>query len=518
MPEETGIFDSVPAKHAACLGARKISSRLMTVHLLEQEIKMKKRKILCLRLQKNTASLDYHLPEEEWEIHQAAEIFAAERMMREDPYMVCLVVIDNIELIQYEALIHLLKSHPESEWIGVFHADSLLSWKGHELILGYLFDYYTQPADSQRLSQTVGHAYGRAVMRMQSKRRFASTKDMAMVGESPAMKALFKHIKQIADSEATVLIGGENGSGKELTALAIHRCSPRRNGPFVPVSCGSIPSQLIQSELFGYERGAFTGASAQKAGFIESADRGTIFLDEIADLPLDLQTNLLRFLQEKTINRVGSAASVPVSTRVIAASNVNLQDAVDAGKFRQDLFYRLNVLPIVVPPLRERKEDIELLANHFLEVFGKERKTRLNGFATEAVQAMLSHSWPGNVRELINRIRRAIVTTDGRLISAQDLNLESQILLKNDDLANARISAEREAIFNCLIRTGRNKTRAAQDLGVSRMTLYRLMEKHGISGDIDLVNAAPAAASNDISHPHSTEIRYSAAIKSPKLG
>ena len=477
---------------------------------------MIKRKILCLRLQKNSASFEHHLQDGEWEIHYAAEILVAERMMRDEPYLVCLLVLDSIELIHYEALIQLLKTHTECEWIGVFHADSLLSWKCHELILGYLFDYHTQPIESQRLSQTVGHAYGRAMMRQQSKRRFASNKDMAMVGESPAMKALFKHIKQIADSEATVLIGGENGSGKELTALAIHRCSSRRNGPFVPVSCGSIPSQLIQSELFGYQRGAFTGAASQKAGFIESADRGTIFLDEIADLPLDLQTNLLRFLQEKTITRIGSAACVPVNTRVIAASNVNLQEAVDAGKFREDLFYRLNVLPIVVPPLRERREDIEPLASHFLEVFGKERKTRLNGFTAEAVQAMLSHAWPGNVRELINRIRRAIVTTDGRMISAQDLSLDSQILLKNDDLANVRISAEREAIFNCLIRTGRNKTRAAQDLGVSRMTLYRLMEKHGISGDLDHIGKP--AANNEISHSHSSEIRFSAAAKSPKLG
>ncbi len=477
---------------------------------------MIKRKILCLRLQKNSASFEHHLQDGDWEIHYAAEILIAERMMRDEPYLVCLLVLDSIELIHYEALIQLLKTHTECEWIGVFHADSLLSWKCHELILGYLFDYHTQPIESQRLSQTVGHAYGRAMMRQQSKRRLASNKDMAMVGESPAMKALFKHIKQIADSEATVLIGGENGSGKELTALAIHRCSSRRNGPFVPVSCGSIPSQLIQSELFGYQRGAFTGAASQKAGFIESADRGTIFLDEIADLPLDLQTNLLRFLQEKTITRIGSAACVPVNTRVIAASNVNLQEAVDAGKFREDLFYRLNVLPIVVPPLRERREDIEPLASHFLEVFGKERKTRLNGFTTEAVQAMLSHAWPGNVRELINRIRRAIVTTDGRMISAQDLSLESQILLKNDDLANVRISAEREAIFNCLIRTGRNKTRAAQDLGVSRMTLYRLMEKHGISGDLDHIGKP--AANNDISHSHSSEIRFSAAVKSPKIG
>ncbi|MES2103664.1 MAG: sigma-54 dependent transcriptional regulator [Pseudomonadota bacterium] len=478
---------------------------------------MIKRKILCLRLQKNSASFEHHLQDGDWEIHYAAEILVAERMLRDEPYLVCLLVLDSVELIHYEALIHLLKAHTECEWIGVFHADSLLSWKCHELILGYLFDYHTQPIESQRLSQTVGHAYGRAMMRQQSKRRFSSNKDMAMVGESPAMKVLFKHIKQIADSEATVLIGGENGSGKELTALAIHRCSSRRNGPFVPVSCGSIPSQLIQSELFGYQRGAFTGAASQKAGFIESADRGTIFLDEIADLPLDLQTNLLRFLQEKTITRIGSAASVPVNTRVIAASNVNLQQAVDAGKFREDLFYRLNVLPIVVPPLRERREDIEPLASHFLEVFGKERKARLNGFTTEATQAMLSHAWPGNVRELINRIRRAIVTTDGRMISAQDLNLESQILLKNDDLANVRISAEREAIFNCLIRTGRNKTRAAQDLGVSRMTLYRLMEKHGISGDIDHIGSKPAA-NNQLSHSHSSEIRFSDAAKSPKIG
>jgi DNA-binding NtrC family response regulator len=242
---------------------------------------------------------------------------------------------------------------------------------------------------------------------------------------------------------------------------------------------------LIQSELFGHEKGAFTGASKEGRGLIEAANGGTIFLDEIGDLSLELQINLLRFLQEKTINRVGSTRCIRVDARVIAATHVDLEKAVAKGRFREDLFYRLNVVPLRVPALRERPTDVGMLAEHFFHQFAAEKGPQLRGFSRSAMVAMGEHQWPGNVRELINRVRRAAVMAEGRLISPIDLGLEE----RKDDrawdaLEEARTRAERSAISVSLQQAGRNVTEAAKQLGVSRMTLYRLMAKHGMGHDL----------------------------------
>jgi transcriptional regulator with PAS, ATPase and Fis domain len=266
-----------------------------------------------------------------------------------------------------------------------------------------------------------------------------------------------------------------------LVAQAVHTHSPRRKGPFVPINCGAIPASLIQSELFGYERGAFTGAAREKRGLIEAAQGGSIFLDEIGDLPMELQANLLRFLQEKTIYRLGSTHSIAVDVRVIAASHINLAQAVQRGAFREDLYYRLNVLALDVPPLRDRKEDLLPLADHFFHTFSAERAPRVKGFSSRAGQAIRDYDWPGNVRELINRVRRAMVMAEGRLILPGDLGLDAARAPNGAaQLDEARIRAERDAIDASLTRAGRNITLAARDLGVSRMTLYRLLAKHGI--------------------------------------
>jgi DNA-binding NtrC family response regulator len=303
----------------------------------------------------------------------------------------------------------------------------------------------------------------------------------SLTGQSAAIGRLRRQIVKVAAASAPVLIWGESGSGKELAAQAVHAHSPRRKGPFVPINCGAIPASLIQSELFGYERGAFTGAARDKRGLIESAAGGTVFLDEIGDLPMELQSNLLRFLQEKTIYRLGSTQSIEVDVRVIAASHMNLQKAVARGAFREDLYYRLNVLALDVPPLRERKDDLALLANHFFALFSAERAPRVRGFSGKALEALKAHDWPGNVRELINRVRRAMVMAEGRLISPQDLGLEAPLKRSNGEaLDGIRLRAERDAIDASLHRAGKNISQAARDLGVSRMTLYRLLAKHGI--------------------------------------
>jgi transcriptional regulator with PAS, ATPase and Fis domain len=284
----------------------------------------------------------------------------------------------------------------------------------------------------------------------------------------------------VAKVAAPVLIWGESGSGKELTAQAIHAQSERAQGPFVPINCGAIAPSLIHSELFGYERGAFTGATRGKAGLIESADGGTLFLDEIGDLPRDLQANLLRFLQEKTICRLGSTRQIRVDVRVIAASHVQLQHAVAQGGFREDLYYRLAVLPVTVPPLRERRDDLVTLAEHFFHMYANEKSPRLKGFSNRAIEAILEHEWPGNVRELINRVRRALVMSDGRLIMPEDLGLARGINVPQPALDDMRQRSERRALRECLDRSGQNVSRAARDLGVSRTTMYRLLSKHGM--------------------------------------
>lgn len=301
----------------------------------------------------------------------------------------------------------------------------------------------------------------------------------SILGQSAAVKALLRQIRRVAATDAPVLIGGESGSGKELAAQAVHQHSRRRSAPFIAVNCGALPASLIQAELFGAARGAYTGALRDRKGLLEAANGGTIFLDEIADLPLDMQINLLRFLQEQTITPVGASTTMRVDVRVVAVANIDLQEAVRQGRFRHDLFYRLNVVPITVPPLSERREDIVLLARHFFQRYAADRSPGLLGFSLAAIRAMLSHEWPGNVREVINRVRRALVMSEGRLVRPHDLGL-SEAGSSIESVDRARQDAERAAVCTALERTHRNITRAARELGVSRMTLYRMMERHQI--------------------------------------
>ncbi len=417
-----------------------------------------------------------------WNICAVNDLNAARKALNSHLYPVGLLLLNNTrdsDVIEVDAM---LEAHQATQWIGVFPAAMIRLPVYRALIVQHLFDFHTWPIDSFRLNHTLGHAYGYAELSSSPDITISGTRDMALVGQSAAIQHLRRQITKVAQADAPVLIWGESGSGKELTAHAIHNHSPRASGPFIAVNCGAIPASLIQSELFGYERGAFTGAAKDKRGLIESASGGTLFLDEIGDLPLELQANLLRFLQERTINRIGSSQSIEVDVRVIAASHTRLADAVKSNRFREDLLYRLNVLPLTVPALRERKEDLELLVKHFFKVFAQDKSPRLTGFSNRAMLAIKAYDWPGNVRELINRIRRAMVMSEGRLITPEDLDLQMPTEPRNGEaLEEARIRAERDAIHVCLQGSGSNVTRAARDLGVSRMTLYRLMGKHGIS-------------------------------------
>ena len=313
-----------------------------------------------------------------------------------------------------------------------------------------------------------------------------------MVGSSPAMKVLSASIAKIASTDAPVLITGKSGTGKELAAIAIHRRSMRSEGPFVPINCAALPKTLIASELFGYEKGAFTGADQRRIGRIQAADKGSLFLDELGALPMDMQANLLRFLQEHTIDRVGGTLPIKVDARVIAATNVPLRKAVAEGRFREDLFFRLNVLIIEMPPLRSRGPDIDILASHFVGKFSKESDKQSLGLSPEAVALLHSYPWPGNIRELIATMRRAVVMADGPWILPGDLGLSPMNLdfmnlktMPEDPCPPTSLQAARKGIEASLIRQTlsnfrHNVKRSAEHLGVSRVTLYRLMDKHGI--------------------------------------
>lgn len=303
-----------------------------------------------------------------------------------------------------------------------------------------------------------------------------------IVGASRPLLHLLRDLKKVARTNAPVLITGESGTGKELAAAAVHAASPRANGPFIPINCASLPANLIQSELFGHEKGSFTGAQGRSVGRIEAASGGTVFLDEIGDLPPDLQTSLLRFLQEKTIERVGATKPMPVDVRVVAATNADLERAVKDGCFREDLYYRLNVFRLIVPPLRARKEDIEELARFFFVKFRADKNPNVTGFSVPALAAMREYNWPGNVRELANRVQKAMVMSENRLISCEDMGIASGASCEIPILSieAARVAAERRAVLQALQATGDNVSEAALQLGMTRSTMYRLLEKLGL--------------------------------------
>jgi two-component system NtrC family response regulator len=302
-----------------------------------------------------------------------------------------------------------------------------------------------------------------------------------MLGTSPQMQGVFAYIRKVAKATAPVLLLGESGTGKEMAALAIHRMSLRKDGPFIAINCNAIPENLLESELFGHEKGAFTGAHAQRKGLMESAGGGTLFLDEIGELPPPIQIKLLRFLQEQRFQRVGGRQEIQIDTRIIAATNVDLKQAVANGRFREDLYFRLAVVVIKLPPLRDRGEDVDLLAREFLQQFAAQSDKDSLRFAPDAVRAVKRHTWPGNVRELQNRIKRAVIMADGKRITASDLELTAGAeVVPAATLKEARENLEREMVEETLKRHGGRISSAAADLGISRPTLYELMDKLGI--------------------------------------
>src|SRR5215471_4791515 len=346
------------------------------------------------------------------------------------------------------------------------------------------YDFYQKPIDIDVLQLIVARAERIFDLEAENRRLLeaaAVSPIDGIIGNSPEMLRVLRNIEKMAPTNVAVLLRGESGTGKELLARAVHKLSARAREPFVPINCAAIPETLLESELFGHEKGAFTGALKQTIGRIESADRGTLFLDEIGDVPLPMQVKLLRFLQDQVVERIGGRNPVQVDVRIVCATNQDLDSMMAEGRFREDLYYRLNEVTLRVPALRERAADAVVLASFFLKRFATEYGRLARGFNASALAALSDYPWPGNVRELENRLKRAVVMTEGPLLSAADLGLssvseEAQSLTIRD----ARARAEREVLQLALAQAGSNLSKAAKLLGISRPTLYDLMQQHRI--------------------------------------
>jgi len=350
------------------------------------------------------------------------------------------------------------------------------------------YDFYQKPIDIEVLQLIVARAERIFDLEAENRKLLEATAASpidGIIASSPEMSRVLRNIEKISSTDVAVLLRGESGTGKELLARAVHKLSARACERFVPINCAAIPETLLESELFGHEKGAFTGALKQTIGKIESADRGTLFLDEIGDVPLPMQVKLLRFLQDQVVERIGGRNPVQVDVRIVCATNQDLDLMMADGRFREDLYYRLNEVTVQVPPLRQRAADAVVLASFFLSRFAAQYGRLARGFSAPALAALTNHSWPGNVRELENRVKRAVVMTDGPLLSAADLGLaapgeDTQSLTIRD----ARARAERGAVQLALAQAGSNLSKAAKLLGISRPTLYDLMQQHQIGLDL----------------------------------
>jgi two-component system NtrC family response regulator len=347
-------------------------------------------------------------------------------------------------------------------------------------------DIFPKPVDLEELKIVLHRVYRRISLEKESieERYLAQRVSFEdIIGSSPPMQDIFTTVRKVSGTDIPVLITGESGTGKELIANAIHNLSRRKSGPFIAINCGAIPDTLLESELFGHEKGSFTGATALRKGKLEYANGGTLFLDEIGDLIPELQVKILRFLQEKVIERVGGRQPISVDSRVIAATNQNLEEEVKANHFREDLYFRLAVVKMALPPLRERGNDVIQLAEHLVLAFSKELKKPPKKFSKPALEAIRRYNWPGNVRELQNRVKRAIVLTDGPSIGPAELELEApegSVATSTSTLKEAKEALEREILANALRENNGNVSKTAKALGISRPTLYDLMSRYGL--------------------------------------
>lgn len=347
------------------------------------------------------------------------------------------------------------------------------------------YDFYKKPIDLQEFKIILKRALH--LQKLESEIQLSTLENSdefytpEIIGKCQQMSEVYDIIERTSATDATILITGESGTGKELVAKALHMQSPRKDFPFVVINCGAIPENLLESELFGHEKGAFTGAHVQRKGRLERANQGTVFLDEIGELSVALQVKLLRFFQEREIERVGGREPIQIDVRIIAATNRNLEEEIEKERFRPDLFYRLSVIPINLPPLREREQDIFTLANHFLNKFNLEHERKIKGFSREATKLIQDYSWPGNIRELENKVKRAVIMTKNAVIIPEDFNLKfEESPQEKMNLRKAVEEFEENCVRQALLKNDGNVSRTAQELGINRTTFYDMLNRYNI--------------------------------------
>ncbi|HWR90521.1 MAG TPA: PEP-CTERM-box response regulator transcription factor [Dissulfurispiraceae bacterium] len=395
---------------------------------------------------------------------------------------------ENSTVEGFACLGEIIHKAPQTKVIVITGQDDRVS--AFKAIEGGAYDFYQKPVDLQDLKVIIQRAFHLSHIEDENRLLQSAVEKRSelcgMVGQCPELTDVFTTIRKVATTDASVLIIGESGTGKELVARAIHDMSLRKEGPFIPINCGAIPENLLEAELFGHEKGSFTGASTARRGKVEYAERGTLFLDEIGELPAALQVKLLRFLQEKTIQHIGGREDIPVDTRIIAATNRDITREIEKGTFREDLYYRIGVVTIRLPRLKDRGDDILILANLFLKRYGDDLGKKLRGFSAASIEAMRSYDWPGNVRELQNRIQRAVIMTETSIVEAADLGFEGAeekqkaTITVGLTLREMKDRIEKDMVIDAIDRHGGNIVKAAEELGVSRPTLYDLIKKHSL--------------------------------------
>ncbi|MCJ7538556.1 MAG: sigma-54 dependent transcriptional regulator [Desulfobacterales bacterium] len=425
-----------------------------------------------------------------YDIVEADDGSIAIEKVQEQPFDLILMDVRMLKVSGLEALERIKAFNPAIP-VTIMTAYSSVDTAVEALKKG-AYDYLTKPLDFDKLRLTIERAMEHTRLKEENrllKENLGKHFDMQnIIGRSSAMISLLETVAHVAPSEATVMITGESGTGKELIAGVIHHNSPRKDGPFVKINCAAITETLLESELFGHEKGAFTGADRRKEGRFYQANQGSIFLDEVSEMPLTMQVKLLRVLQERELTRVGGEKVIPVDVRVITATNKDLVDLKNRGLFREDLYYRLNVVSLEIPPLTKRRDDIPLLAQHFLEIFVDKNKKEIKGFTPKAMDQLVRYDWPGNVRELMNAIERAVVLARTDYLDDQDFSILQPLLQQPapapsdfDDMDNIPLEeVEKAAILRMLESVAGNKSEAARRLGITRKTLHKKLKKYGV--------------------------------------
>jgi two-component system NtrC family response regulator len=438
--------------------------------------------------------LKWGLTSESYTLHLAAnvdEALAVFRKLHPGVVTLDLGLPPHVESSEegFRGLVEMLKLAPSAKIIVVTGNDEREN--ALQAIKLGAFDFFRKPIDLDELRVIIRrafhlHAIERETVVQQDEAALEVRDNCGIVGSCAAMRGVLSLIDKVAASDVPILISGESGTGKELVARAIHSKSLRKNGPMICINCGAIPENLIESELFGHEKGAFTGAASMVRGKVEYASDGTLFLDEIGELPVNLQVKLLRFLQEMVIQRVGGRKDIPVNVRIIAATNIDIAAAIAQGRFREDLYYRIGVVNIHLPPLREREDDVRILAEYFLERITRDLGKTLAGFTPDALACLNTYGWPGNIRELENKLRRAVLLADSTLLTSGELGFGERadalngLALTDKTLKEARAMLEKKMVLAALAKYEGNIVKASEALGISRPTMYDLLKKHEV--------------------------------------